>query len=73
MQILKGTKREITIMEWQEQLEKYIKRANECMECFRLYHGVDDLTHLTEDCKKLIELCNRTKESIAFMDEHNIK
>lgn len=52
MQVLKGTKREITIMEWQEQLEKYMKRANDCMECFRLYHNSDDLIHLSEDCKK---------------------
>ena len=47
MQILKGTKREITMIEWQEQLEKYMKRANDSMECFRLYHGADDLIHLT--------------------------
>ena len=51
MQILKGTKREITMMEWQEQLEKYMKRANDSMECFRLYHRADDLIHLTEDCE----------------------
>lgn len=73
MQTLKGSKREITLMEWQEQLEKYIKRANDCMECFRLYHEADDLTHLKEDCEKLIELCNNTKEVIAFMDKNNIK
>ena len=73
MQILKGSKREITIMEWQEQLEKYMKRANDSMECFRLCHKSDDLTHLTEDCEKLIELCNHTKEVIAFMNANNIK
>lgn len=73
MQVLKGAKREITIMEWQEQLEKYMKRANDCMECFRLYHNSDDLIHLSEDCKKLIELCTHAKEAIEFMDAHNIK
>ena len=73
MQVLKGTKREITIMEWQEQLEKYMKRANDCMECFRLYHNSDDLIHLSEDCEKLIELCNHAKEAIEFMDAHGIK
>ncbi len=67
MQVLKGTKRQITLMEWQEQLEKYMKRANDSMECFRLYHESDDLIHLSEDCKKLIELCNQTKEVIDFM------
>lgn len=73
MQVLQGTKREITIIEWQEQLEKYMKRANDCMECFRLYHNSDDLIHLSEDCEKLIELCNHAKEAIEFMDAHNIK
>lgn len=73
MQVLTGTKREITLMQWQEQLEKYMKRANDSMECFRLYHESDDLTHLTEDCEKLIDLCKHTKEVISFMDKHNIK
>lgn len=72
MQILTGTKREITIAQWQEQLEKYMKRANDCMECFKLYRETDDLTHLSEDCEKLIELCKQTKEAIDFMDKHKI-
>ena len=73
MQVLTGTKREITLMQWQEQLEKYIKRANDSMECFRRFKGTDDLIHLSEDCEKLIELCRRTKEAIDFMDTHNIE
>lgn len=73
MQVLKGTKREITIMEWQEQLEKYMKRANDSMECFRRYHGSDDLINLQEDCEKLLEFCNHAKEAIEFMDAHGIK
>lgn len=73
MQVLTGTKREITIMQWQEQIEKYMKRANDSMECFKLYHNSDDLIHLSEDCEKLIEICNHAKEAIEFMDAHNIK
>lgn len=73
MQVLTGNKREITLMQWQEQLEKYIKRANDSMECFRHYHEVNDLAHLSEDCIKLVELCKQTKEVIDFMDAHNIK
>ncbi len=72
MQVIKGTKRQITLMEWQEQLEKYMKRANDSMECFRRYHDSDDLTHLSEDCEMLIEICKHTKEVIAFMDTHGI-
>ncbi len=69
MQILKGTKREITIIQWQEQLEKYMKRANDSMECFRRYHEPDDLTHLSEDCEKLIETCNNAKEAIRTLEK----
>ncbi len=72
MQVIKGTKRQIILMEWQEQLEKCMERANDSMECFRRYHGSDDLTHLSEDCEKLIEICRQTKEVIAFMDAHGI-
>lgn len=73
MQVLKGTKREITIMLWQEQIEKHMERANDSAECFELYHGTDDLIRLVEDCEKLIEVCNHAKEAIEFMDTHNIK
>ncbi len=72
MQVLKGTKRQITIMEWEEQLEKYIKRTNDDMECFRRYHSTDDLADLIEDCEKLIELSKHTKQAIDFMDKNNI-
>ena len=73
MQVLKGTKREITIMQWEEQIKRYMQRANDCVECFSLYHGVDDLIHLLEDCERLIEICKNAKEAIEFMDLHNIK
>lgn len=67
------TKRETTIMQWQEQLERYMKRVNDSMECFKRFHGTDDLTHVIEDCERLIELCNNTKEAIEFMNAYNIK
>lgn len=73
MQILRGTRREITLMEWQEQLEKCMKRANDSMECFRRFHESDDLLHLSEDCEKLLEICKHAKEAIDFMDAHGIK
>ena len=73
MQVLTGARREITLIQWQEQLEKYMKRANDSMECFRLYHESDALIHLSEDYEKLIEICNHAKDAIAFMDTHNIK
>ena len=73
MQVLTGTKREITIMQWKEQLEKYMKRANDSMECFRRFSESDDLEHLIEDCEKLIEAAKHAKSSIEFMDHNFIK
>ena len=36
MQILRGTKRQITLMEWNEQLEKANKRLDNSKECYAL-------------------------------------
>lgn len=66
------TRREITISQWKEQIEKYIKRANDDVKCFELYNGKDDLIMLIEDCEKLIEISKNAKEAIEFMDKNNI-
>ena len=73
MEILKGTKREISIMTWMEQLEKNIKRANDSMECFRRFNDTGSLEHLVEDCEKIIEYAKGAKKAIDFMDYNNIK
>ena len=73
MQVLTGTKREITIMLWKEQLEKYMKRANDSMECFRRFSESDDLEHLIEDCEKLLDAARHAKGAIEFMDNNLIK
>ena len=73
MQVLTGTKREITIMLWKEQLEKYMKRAKDSMECFRRFSESDDLEHLIEDCEERIENARHAKEAIEFMDYNFIK
>lgn len=73
MQILQGTKREITIMQWREQIEKHIKRANDSMECFRRFSDSDSLDRLIEDCNEIIRNAGQAKEAIEFMDAHGIK
>lgn len=72
MQILKGTKRQITIMQWKEQIRKYAKRANDSIKCFELYNETDDLDMLVEDCEKLIEIAKNAKKAIEFMDKNKI-
>lgn len=73
MQILTGTKREITLMQWNEQLEKAKKSLEESKKCYELY-GDDDSKHwIAEDQEKVNKIEQQIKEVIAFMDEHNIK
>lgn len=73
MQIMTGSRREITIFQWKEILEKYIKRANDSIECFRRFEEADDLEHLIEDCEKIIENAKQAQEAIEFMDANGIK
>lgn len=73
MQIMTGTKREITVFQWKEILEKYMKRANDSMECFRRFEEADDLGHLIEDCEKILENAKQANKAIEFMDENGIK
>ena len=66
MQILRGTKREITLMQWNEQL-RYSKA------CFELFGGSDDKQRIAEDEEKVNEIKKNMKKAIEFMDAHNIK
>ena len=71
MQILKGTKREITLMQWNEQLEKAEKRLAESEECQRRYGDHEEW--IEEDKKKVEEIKQHIKEVTEFMDKNNIK
>lgn len=73
MEILTGTKRQINVKLWKEQLEKHVKRLNDSMECFRRFEEADDLEHLIEDCEKLAEIAKQAKQVIEYMDYNNIK
>lgn len=73
MEILTGTKREITLKQYNELLSKHIKRANESMECFNKFSGIDDLEHLKEDAEKIIYYSNQAIEAINFMNNNNIE
>ena len=71
MQVLTGTKREITIMLLDEQITKAKKRLADSNKCFELYGDNEDW--IAEDKKKLAELEQHKREAIAYMDEHGIK
>lgn len=71
MQILKGSKREITLMEWNEKLEKAKKKLADSIKCNELYGDNEDW--IEEDKKEVEEIENHIKEVTEFMDKHNIK
>jgi len=71
MKVLTGSKREITIMLWDEQIEKAKKRLADSKKCFELFG--DNKDWIVEDEKKLAELEQRKANAISYMDEHGIK
>lgn len=70
MQVLTGTKREITIKQWDEQIAKAKKRLNDSKKCHELFGDNEDW--IAEDERKLAELERCKAKAIAFMDEHGI-
>lgn len=73
MQILRGTKRETTLMEWGEVLTKAEKRLEESKECFRRFGDEDSKKWIVEDQKKVDKIKQQIADSIEFMDKHNIQ
>jgi len=73
MQVVTGTRREITIRQWEEQLEKYVKRLNDSMECFRRFHQDSDAEHIMEDAEKIVEIAQHTKTVIYNLDLMGVK
>lgn len=73
MQILKGTKREITLKLWNERLEKAKKKLEDSRKCYELYKDEDSKQWIAEDEQKVTEIERQIKGVVAYMDEHNIK
>ena len=73
MQVLRGTKRQITLMEWNEQLEKAKKRLENSKECYRRFGDEDSKQWIAEDEQKIAEIEHKTEKAIPYMDAHNIQ
>ena len=73
MQILKGTKREITLLEWNELLTKAEKSLAESKKCYELYADDDNKQWVEEDTAKVDYIKQQIKEVTDFMDKNNIK
>ena len=73
MQILKGTKREITLLEWNELLTKAEKSLAETKKCYERYGDNDSKQWIEEDTAKVNHIKQQIKEVIGFMNKNNIK
>jgi len=73
MTVLRGTKREITLMEWDEVLAKAEKKLADSKKCYELYGDNDSKQWIEEDEKKVAKIKQQIKEVTEFMDKHNIK
>lgn len=73
MKVMTGTRREIAIALWEEELEKYVKRLNDSMECFRRFHEDSDAEHIAEDAEKIAEIAKKTQEVIYNLNLMGVK
>ncbi len=73
MQILKGSKREITMIEWNERLEKANKKLEDSKECYRRFGDEDSKQWIAEDESEVAKIKQQIEKAIAYMDAHNIK
>lgn len=70
MTVLSGTKREITIRQWDESIADARKSLEDSKKCQELFGDHEEW--VAEDEKKLEELERNKAKAIAFMDEHGI-
>ena len=73
MQVLRGSRREIVMMEWNELLAKAEKRLAESEECYRRFGDEDSKQWIEEDKAKVEKIKEQIKEVVAHMDAHNIQ
>lgn len=70
MEIMTGSKREITIRLWQEQVDKYRERLAQSEEVMRRF---GECEWLEEDRQKVLEVETGMREAIEYMDRQGIK
>lgn len=73
MQIITGNKRQVTLMQWNEILQKAEKELADSRKCYELYGDEDSKQWIKEDQEKVDDIKQQIEKVIAFMDEHNIQ
>ena len=73
MQIMRGSRRENTLLGWNELLAKAEKRLSDSKKCYELYGDEDSKNWIEEDTKKVEKIKNQIAEVINRMDKLGIK
>lgn len=72
MEIVTKTRREATLAQWNEILNKAKKRLEHSTKCYLLFRDETSKEWIKEDKKAVEEIEEKIKRVIAFMDEHGI-
>ena len=72
MKMVICTRRERTLLQWNEVLKKAKKRLANSKKCYELFGDDDSKRYVKEDEKAVKEIEEKIKKVIAFMDEHGI-
>lgn len=72
MQVITRTRREQTMFEWNELLEKAKKRLENSKKCYELFGDDDSKQWIAENEKSIKEIEENIKKVVSFMDEHGI-
>lgn len=68
------TRREQTIAEWRNQIQKRLKNVDNGFWCFTESGGdMEDIDYMIECGEKLIETLKNAKKAMEYMDKNGIK
>ena len=73
MEILRGSKKEITIRLWSERIVKGIKRLADSVECFVKFSEIDDIDRAIEDAEALTKTLKYTREALEAMKKMGVE
>ena len=73
MEIVIKTRRESTLAQWNEILNKAKKRLEHSKKCYALFNDETSKQWVEEDEQAVKDIEEKIKKVIAYMDEHGIK
>lgn len=67
------TRREQTIVEWRNQIQKRLKSIDNGFWCFTEYGDIEDVKRMIECGEELVGTLKNAKKAIEYMDKNGIK